>query len=139
MRSVGFPRSDTRGSTRSTNLNRINTRASAAQAAIPIGFRTLSIQVEETHHSLASVARRKARKEPGAADADYFASMNTHLITAKEICDQQNVHPENGLDEEAAATRLSRDGPNVLVAKRPSLLLKLFKYTFGGFCSILWM
>ncbi|KDN43106.1 K, P-type ATPase [Tilletiaria anomala UBC 951] len=132
-------------STAGGGLQRSTTRASQ-HAAIPIGFRTLSIQVEETQDAqrrkFAAVSAKQGKRkdaEPGAADAEYFSTLDYHTLPAKQVYDGLNVHPDHGLDGAAVSRRLQRDGPNTLVAKRPNYLIKLAKYVFGGFCSILWV
>jgi sodium/potassium-transporting ATPase subunit alpha len=49
------------------------------------------------------------------------------------------VSPEIGLDASAASKRLARNGPNVLSPKKSQYWKKILRYTFGDFCSILWI
>jgi magnesium-transporting ATPase (P-type) len=60
-------------------------------------------------------------------------------VTPHEVCQRLNVSPEIGLDASAASKRLARNGPNVLSPKKNQYWKKILRYTFGDFCSILWI
>ncbi|BGP00420.1 hypothetical protein RTG_02055 [Rhodotorula toruloides ATCC 204091] len=133
---------------------------------IPLGYRTLSIHVYDSqrfdgpnparrHHartgpSLASRLafwRRKSAEEeqqaPNAlqagADADFFSRLDHHTVSPAEVCQRFNVAPELGLDSSAATKRLQRNGKNVLAKRKSDWWKKALRYTFGDFCSILWI
>ncbi|SPO31883.1 K, P-type ATPase [Ustilago trichophora] len=122
--SVGF---------RDDNINKVP-RTQTTRSHIPIGFRTLSIQVYE---SQGVEAGKKGKSE--LSDADFFGSLDFHTVEPDALAQRFNVHPSSGLDSPAATRRLERNGKNVLTQKKNRYWLKLFNYTFGGFCSILWI
>ncbi|KAG6815332.1 hypothetical protein H0H93_010108, partial [Arthromyces matolae] len=96
--------------------------------AIPIGFRTLSIQVTETQQG------------KGNDDVvNFFEQLTFHNMSVERLCGQFNVSAEKGLDETVAARNIQRDGKNVIAQARPNYIWKLLSYLFGGFCSILWV
>ncbi|SNX88120.1 K, P-type ATPase [Melanopsichium pennsylvanicum] len=109
-------------------------RTQTTRSHIPIGFRTLSIQVYESQGIEAGKGDKKDQ-----SDADFFGSLDYHTVDANALAQRFNVHPDSGLDGAAATRRLERNGKNVLTQKKNKYWLKLFNYTFGGFCSILWI
>ncbi|CDU21948.1 K, P-type ATPase [Sporisorium scitamineum] len=108
-------------------------RTQTTRSHIPIGFRTLSIQVYE------SQGVEGAKSKEHLSDTDFFGSLDFHTVEPNELAQRFNVLPDAGLDSSAAARRLERNGKNVLTQKKNKYWLKLFNYTFGGFCSILWI
>ncbi|PWY98405.1 putative K, P-type ATPase [Testicularia cyperi] len=110
-------------------------RTQTARSQIPIGFRTLSIQVYESQGPEAA----KAKSRANLSDSEFFGSLDYHTTPPEELAQRFNVDTNRGLDHEAAARRLERNGRNVLAQKQNRYWLKLFNYTFGGFCSILWV
>lgn len=140
MRSIyqpaGFNRTQSTGrdtirSTRSTHT------AVGANAGIPIEFRTLSIQISESQTAPKEVLAEEPKEK--LPNQDYFESLDFHTLSLDSLCQQFNVDPRTGLSSSAAATRLARDGKNVIAQHRENYLKKLFFYVFGGFCSILWV
>lgn len=109
-------------------------RTQTPRSHIPIGFRTLSIQVYESQ----GVEALKDDKS-NLSDADFFGSLDFHTVEPDALAQRFNVHPDSGLDASAAMRRLERNGKNVLTQKKSQYWKKLFNYTFGGFCSILWI
>ncbi|ETS61563.1 p-type atpase [Moesziomyces aphidis] len=101
---------------------------------IPIGFRTLSIQVYESQ-GIDSAKGGKAN----LSDTEFFGSLDFHTVEPEALAQKFNVSTSAGLDGQAATRRLERNGRNVLVQKKNKYWLKLLNYTFGGFCSILWI
>ncbi|KAG6829071.1 hypothetical protein H0H92_005782 [Tricholoma furcatifolium] len=95
---------------------------------IPIGFRTLSIQVTESVH------QRKAKDE----DADFFGSLTFHSVEVINLCTMFGITPDNGLDTATATRNVQRDGKNTIAQIKPNYFWKVLQYLFGGFCSILW-
>ncbi|KAH7014543.1 cation-transporting ATPase pma1 [Microdochium trichocladiopsis] len=65
--------------------------------------------------------------------------MTYHELDTAQICQQLNVSAEQGLSESAVTRRLERDGKNVLPRPKTNYIRKLLTYTFGGFCSVLWV
>jgi sodium/potassium-transporting ATPase subunit alpha len=103
--------------------------------SVPMHFRTLSIQVNDS----IMVKKPKDKKGEKKDDSEYFQKVTFHLDPVPTLCQQFNVSPELGLDTAVAARRLQRDGKNSMSQKRPQYLWKFLTYTFGGFCSILWV
>lgn len=103
--------------------------------SVPMHFRTLSIQVNDTIMAEKTTAKKGEKKD----DSEFFQKVTFHFDTLDAVCQQFNVSPGHGLDTAVAARRLQRDGKNALTQKRPSYLWNLFTYLFGGFCSILWV
>ncbi|BGP31880.1 hypothetical protein JCM10296v2_003658 [Rhodotorula toruloides] len=133
---------------------------------IPLGYRTLSIHVYDSqrfdgpdpprrHYSrtgpslasrLAFWHKKSAEEEQQApnalqvgADADFFSRLDHHTVSPAEVCQRFNVAPELGLDSSAATKRLQRNGKNVLAKRKSDWWKKALRYTFGDFCSILWI
>ncbi|KAH8196769.1 hypothetical protein TruAng_009061 [Truncatella angustata] len=135
---------DAYGPTHTRSTSRTSSRSSQGRipatspySGVQIEYRTLSIHVSESRHydPDSSEDLKRSRKE---AD-DYFANLTHHQITKEQICQQLNVAANQGLSDNAAATRLQRDGRNTLPQPRTNYLKKLFFYVFGGFCSVLWV
>ncbi|OZJ04299.1 hypothetical protein BZG36_02595, partial [Bifiguratus adelaidae] len=132
-------------------LKRTMTAGTTTSAhTIPIGFRTLSIQIsdsrrtgmteeEEPKKPWFSFGRKEAAKHDTTADTQYFERMRFHTQALSEVCSQFNVNPDQGLDTAAVQRRQQRDGKNVLSQPKPNYIWKLLGYIFGGFCSILWV
>lgn len=97
-------------------------------SGLPVEFKELSIQISEREHG---------EKAESNEIADQFD--NIHCQTIDTLCASLGVDPAKGLSKEEAAERLARDGPNTLPHRRPNYLVKILKYVFGGFCSILWI
>jgi sodium/potassium-transporting ATPase subunit alpha len=141
MRSIyqpaGFNRTQSTGrdTIRSTRSN--SQAAVGANAGIPIEFRTLSIQISESQTAPKKVLSEEPKEK--LPNQDYFESLDFHTLSQDSLCQQFNVDPRTGLSSSAAATRLARDGKNVIAQHRENYLKKLFFYVFGGFCSILWV
>jgi sodium/potassium-transporting ATPase subunit alpha len=129
-----------RRESRSQSRNSISSVRSRTQSVsgVPIGFRTLSIQVSESQ----AKANKTSLKETEGANSenrDYFGEIEYHKLDAISVCNRFNVFQEQGLSTEAAATRLQRDGKNEIPNQPEHIWLKLFWYVFGGFCSVLWI
>ncbi|KAJ5166719.1 uncharacterized protein N7482_005500 [Penicillium canariense] len=122
---------DTIRSTRSTQT------VAAGNAGIPIEFRTLSIQISETQNAPKEVVAEPPKEK--LPNQDYFESLDFHTLTPDRLCQEFNVDPSTGLSSSSAATRLARDGKNMIAHHRENYLKKIFFYVFGGFCSILWV
>lgn len=106
-------------------------------AGIPIEFRTLSIQISESQNATEEAIKARKAKED-KTDQDYFESLDYHILQPDRLFQQLNVDPQSGLSSSAAASRLQRDGKNVIAHHSENYLKKIFWYVFGGFCSILW-
>ncbi|KAJ5782386.1 hypothetical protein N7457_004160 [Penicillium paradoxum] len=125
--------------TRTRSLSRDSTRTSLHGAAeIPIEFRTLSIQISESQTAPKEDIHNVAHKDK-QPHQDYFESLDFHIIAPEKLCQEFNVDRRTGLSSSAAATRLERDGKNVIAHHRENYIKKIFFYVFGGFCSVLWV
>ncbi|KAJ5717411.1 hypothetical protein N7488_003057 [Penicillium malachiteum] len=142
MRSIYQPNQQL-GRTRSLSRDTIHSNRSGLQttaspnAGIPIEFRTLSIQISESQTRPKEIIAEPPREK--LPNQDYFESLDFHTITQDKVCQEFNVDPRFGLSAESAATRLQRDGRNVIAHHRENYFKKIFFYVFGGFCSVLWV
>ena len=124
------------------SVDSIRRRASAANATVPIGFRTLSFQVSASQAKTDSVEKsthEHKHKPPIAKQGTNFEKVDEHTVDIDTIYQRLRVSPSQGLSNDAAAKRLQQDGPNVLPSRRQNYIKKLLGYIFGGFCSILWV
>ncbi|KAG6852416.1 hypothetical protein C0991_012198 [Blastosporella zonata] len=97
--------------------------------SIPIGFRTLSIQVTESQHPA-----------KGKDDViNFFESLTYHTDSVEKLCKLFGITPDRGLDKVVAARNIQRDGRNTIAQAKPKYIWKFLGYLFGGFCSILWV
>jgi sodium/potassium-transporting ATPase subunit alpha len=130
----------TRRRSRSQSRDSISSIRSRTQSVsgIPIGFRTLSIQVSESQ-AKAGEPPLKHTKTTESENKDYFGQLDYHILSTKDVCDRFNVFQEQGLGQEAATVRLQRDGKNEIPSPSEHMWVKIFWYIFGGFCSILWI
>ncbi|KAJ5457798.1 hypothetical protein N7475_009186 [Penicillium sp. IBT 31633x] len=124
--------------TRTRSVSRDSGRSSIqGMAELPIEFRTLSIQVSESQNAPKDAATGPPKdKQP---HQDYFENLDFHIISTENLCREFNVDRRTGLSSSAAATRLQRDGKNLIAHHRENYLKKIFFYVFGGFCSVLWV
>ncbi|CAI7619905.1 unnamed protein product [Penicillium bialowiezense] len=125
--------------TRSISRDTIRSSHSSIQgvATLPIEFRTLSIHVSESQQAPKENIDDPAKeKHP---QQDYFENLDFHIVSPERLCQEFNVDQRTGLTSASAATRLQRDGKNVIAHHRENYLKKIFFYVFGGFCSVLWV
>lgn len=125
---------------------RTQTMERAQGNALPIEFRTLSINVTETHRSnkgttsaFGSKGKSKPKDEGIASETDFFATVDFHKLTPAEINLRFNSNETLGLGQVEAERRLRTNGPNTLASRKPSYIKKVLGYVFGGFCSVLWI
>ncbi|KAI5474377.1 Calcium ATPase, partial [Pseudohyphozyma bogoriensis] len=97
---------------------------------IPIGFRTLSIEVSHSRGGLAGPTS-------GTMTVKDLAALEWHTLDPDEVCSRLGVSPAVGLDKEMAARRLQKDGKNAISPPPKNLPRKIFFYIFGGFGSLL--
>ncbi|KFZ19227.1 hypothetical protein V501_00753 [Pseudogymnoascus sp. VKM F-4519 (FW-2642)] len=109
---------------------------SAANTAIPLEFRTLSIGLSESNQ----ISREFDGKEEKlrTEELDYFVNLDFHSVAAEQVLKSLDTSEKLGLDATTAAASLERDGRNTLPKVRDQYWRKIFWYIFGGFCSILW-
>lgn len=124
-----------RRSSRSMSRHRANRARNTMD--LPIGYRTLSIQVSESQNVADVEAAKKAAAK--VDDTEYFASLDLHTLSTAQICQRFNVVADQGLSESGAAARRARLGPNMLPQPKTNYLKKILGYIFGGFCSVLWV
>jgi sodium/potassium-transporting ATPase subunit alpha len=141
FRSIYQPAQFTRTRSRSRDtIHSSRGSQNAATAGLPIEFRTLSIHISESQNApkdiLPEVPTPKKEKQP---HQDYFENLDFHTVTTERLCQEFNVDQRTGLSTSSAATRLERDGKNVIAHHRENYLKKIFFYVFGGFCSVLWV
>jgi sodium/potassium-transporting ATPase subunit alpha len=137
FRSIYQPAQFTR--TRSISRDTIRSSHSSIQgnSTLPIEFRTLSIQVSESQN-----APKESISEPDKdkhQHQDYFENLDYHIISPERLLQEFNVDQRTGLTSASAATRLQRDGKNVIAHHGENYWKKIFFYIFGGFCSVLWV
>lgn len=123
----------------SRSASRDSITRSTSISGIPIEFRTLSLQVTEAQRMSREEDIKKTKEKRKAQDTDYFEKLTYHTLSVDEVCQQLNVAPQFGLSGEAVNIRLQRDGKNVFPQPRPNYVKRLLSYTFGGFCSVLWV
>ncbi|KAH7882722.1 calcium ATPase transmembrane domain M-containing protein [Phlebopus sp. FC_14] len=117
---MSFQKTNSRGST-SGNVPRYG---------IQIGYRTLSIRLEER--------QLPAKHKPSTDPADAIASIDVHLITPEDIYTRYSTHPDLGL-ESVAVQRRSKDGKNVISPPPTQYWKKALNYVFGGFNFLMWV
>lgn len=105
---------------------------------IPIEFRTVSFQISDTQRAKEEAIKSKREKEKHP-DHDYFENLDFHLLSTERLCQEFNVDLRYGLSDSAVATRLQRDGKNMISRYRENYVKKILGYVFGGFCSVLWV
>ena len=106
-------------------------------SGVPIEYRTLSIQVAESRQAEGDATGDV--KAVNKTDQEYFANLEFHRLDQAQLCQQLNVASDQGLSSSSAATRLERDGKNILPQPRSNYIKKILLYLFGGFCSVLWV
>ncbi|KAF2022309.1 calcium ATPase [Aaosphaeria arxii CBS 175.79] len=102
------------------------------ETALPITYRTLSIEVDENLHRQQEAVKKV--KEKGTVD---LAGLEWHTITTDEICRRLSVDTRHGLSEEQIKRRVGEYGKNKMTPPPSGLASRLFGYFFGGFGSIL--
>ncbi|KAI9848019.1 MAG: hypothetical protein M1838_000665 [Thelocarpon superellum] len=134
----GRPRRRRRRSNSRDTISSIQSRAQST-AGIPLEYRSLSMQVSESHNVSQGLVEPSIHHKRPDDDRLYFEQLTFHTVTVDQVCQQFNVSFNQGLSAEAAARRLQRDGKNTVAKRRENYLLKVLGYIFGGFCSILWI
>ncbi|KAJ5817555.1 ATPase P-type K/Mg/Cd/Cu/Zn/Na/Ca/Na/H-transporter [Penicillium robsamsonii] len=122
FRSIYQPTQVTRTRSLSRDTIRSNRSSMQGNAELPIEFRTLSIQISESQNAPKEVDPPKEKQ----LHQDYFESLDYHIISADKLCQEFNVDQRVGLSSSAAATRLQRDGKNVIAHHRENYLKKIF-------------
>ncbi|KAG0257798.1 hypothetical protein BGZ95_005138 [Linnemannia exigua] len=127
----------------SLDLVRTQTMERAKGHAVPIEFRTLSMQVTETQRTNKTgdlkSTKGKDKDDDDAPETDFFSTIDFHKLTIPEVSLRFNTNETLGLAQAEAQRRLSLNGPNTLDTRKPDYVKKILKYVFGGFCSVLWV
>ncbi|KAG0298757.1 hypothetical protein BGZ96_007632 [Linnemannia gamsii] len=131
---------------KSLAMVRTQTMERAQGNALPIEFRTLSINVTDTHRSNKGTTsafglkgKSKPKDEGPTSETDFFATVDFHKLTPAEINLRFNSNETLGLEQVEAERRLRTNGHNTLASRKPSYVKKVLGYVFGGFCSVLWI
>ncbi|KAI6118465.1 calcium ATPase transmembrane domain M-containing protein [Pisolithus sp. B1] len=101
------------------------------QYGIQIGYRTLSIRVDERELP----EKPKKSKDP----ADAIAAIDVHLIPSDQVYTRYSCHPTVGLEAAAIQRRLKLDGKNIISPPPTKYWLKALNYVFGGFNFLMWI
>jgi sodium/potassium-transporting ATPase subunit alpha len=108
------------------------TRTVQPETALPITYRTLSIEIDEGRDK--KQAEVKKAKEKAAVD---LADLEWHTITVHELTRRLSVETDYGLSDDQIKRRLIEHGQNKMTPPKSGLLGKIIGYFFGGFGSIL--
>ncbi|KAF2643261.1 calcium ATPase [Massarina eburnea CBS 473.64] len=108
------------------------TRSVEPGTALPITYRTLSIEVDEDLHKRQEATKR-AKEKPGVD----LAGLEWHTVSVDELTRRLSVTLLQGLSPEQVTRRLSEHGKNKMTPPPSGILGKLTSYFFGGFGSIL--
>ncbi|KAH8826038.1 calcium ATPase transmembrane domain M-containing protein [Flagelloscypha sp. PMI_526] len=99
----------------------------ADRASVAIGFRTLSIQVED-----------KTLPRPIPEPAEAIRQVDAHLVDVNVLFTRFSSHPSLGLDS-ITVQRKALDGQNVISRPPTQYWKKLLNYVFGGFNFLMWI
>lgn len=124
------------------SLSRSRSRSRARSASnMQIEFRRMSFQISESesrekHDEDLKAKVKEAEENPDKSD--YLDSLKFHTESVEDLYKRFNSSVE-GISQSESTARLARDGKNELPHIPPNYVKKIFKYIFGGFCSILWI
>ena len=123
-------------SSRSQELHRVVSRKRSLdpETTLPIGFRTLSIHVEDTKEKSSSTPVASGKTKSAAVD---LQNLDWHKIDVLELSRRLETSDQLGMQPAAAASRLSKEGKNRLSPVSKKWLQRIFWYIFGGFGSLL--
>ncbi|KAI9829584.1 MAG: hypothetical protein M1819_006089 [Sarea resinae] len=125
-------RTTRRASGDTESIHSLSRRRSVDPAiALPIQYRTISFNVEET----------KTRGLKGASKSDKttveISDLDWHRISVEELYQRLATSPTQGLSAEQVSRRLKEYGSNKLSSPPSRWIPKTMGYLFGGFGSIL--
>ncbi|KAK3984747.1 hypothetical protein QBC44DRAFT_336401 [Cladorrhinum sp. PSN332] len=100
-------------------------------AALPIQYRTLSIDIEE--HNRKSELAKKTQK----AAATDLADLEWHTISADDVARRLSTSPDQGLSQEQIKRRMIEYGRNTPSPPESHRFKQIFGYFFKGFGSVL--
>ncbi|KAH9863454.1 hypothetical protein IAQ61_009732 [Plenodomus lingam] len=103
------------------------TRTVQPETALPITYRTLSIEIDEEKH----------QKQKDVKKAKEKAAVEWHTLDVDEICRRLSVDVNQGLGDDQIKRRIGEYGKNKITPPKSGLLGDIMGYFFGGFGSIL--
>ena len=118
-------------------------RISKIKMALALGRRNASLApmptpnpkpIEASYSSTISLSKRSTSKQ-----IEQVASQTYHKMSEDDLNRAFNTSCTQGLTSEEAAKLLAKNGANVLPPPRTHLMRQLLGYSFGGFCSLLWI
>ncbi|KAH8795174.1 calcium ATPase transmembrane domain M-containing protein [Flagelloscypha sp. PMI_526] len=114
---------------RTSSVGRATTwsQPDADRASVAIGFRTLSIQVED-----------KTLPKPIPEPAEAIRHVDAHIVDPNVLFTRYSSHPSLGLDL-ATVQRKATEGKNVISRPPTQYWKKLLNYVFGGFNFLMWI
>ncbi|UKZ48043.1 hypothetical protein TrVGV298_002279 [Trichoderma virens] len=103
-------------------------------AALPVLYRTLSIDMERTQGKY-NVAMEK--KEAGNKAIADLGDLEWHIIPVQEVTERLDTSIETGLSAQGVRDKAAEFGANTPTPPKSQLFQKIFFYLYGGFGSIL--
>ncbi|KEY65999.1 hypothetical protein S7711_06907 [Stachybotrys chartarum IBT 7711] len=100
-------------------------------AALPVQYRTVSFQIEETKGKAKEIAKRN---NTAARDLN---DLVWHTISPLDLLQRLSSSPTTGLSSDQAKRRLQQYGRNAPSPPKSNRSLQIFGYFFKGFGSIL--
>ncbi|KAI9892837.1 MAG: hypothetical protein M1814_000996 [Vezdaea aestivalis] len=104
--------------------------------ALPVTYRTVSIEINETKEREYALARAAKEKATEHAVAE-LNELQWHTISPDELFTRLRTSPTQGLSGEQAQRGIVEYGRNVPSKPKSQLPQKIFAYFFAGFGSIL--
>ncbi|KAI8937735.1 hypothetical protein NX059_005435 [Plenodomus lindquistii] len=108
------------------------TRTVQPETALPITYRTLSIEIDEEQHQ----KQKDVKKAKDKAAVD-LRDLEWHTLEVDELCRRLSVDTNQGLSEDQIKRRVGEYGKNKITPPKSGLLGDIIGYFFGGFGSIL--
>ncbi|KAF2856696.1 Na/K ATPase-like protein alpha 1 subunit [Plenodomus tracheiphilus IPT5] len=108
------------------------TRFVQPETALPITYRTLSIEIDEEQHQKQKDVRKA--KEKAAVD---LGDLEWHTLEVDELCRRLSVDTTQGLSDDQIKRRVGDYGKNKITPPKSGLFGNIMGYFFGGFGSIL--
>ncbi|KAF1841808.1 calcium ATPase [Cucurbitaria berberidis CBS 394.84] len=102
------------------------------ETALPIAYRTLSIEIDEGQQKKQDEVKKA--KEKAAVD---LAGLEWHTITVHELCRRLSIDTDQGLSADQIQRRIGEYGRNKITPPPSGLFGKITGYFLGGFGSIL--
>lgn len=97
------------------------------ETTLPIGFRTLSIHVENTKEKYPLPTGKEGKSSAHAVE---LTNLDWHKISADELVRRLLTSSTEGLSKVIARTTLARDGPNKLTPINNRWAQRIFWYIF---------